>query len=604
MVDVPRPCPRHTIRHRSPPSVAMCRLLRAPRRCAALRRAALCRVVPLAAMPYISIMPAAESPEVAAAPDLLLASRLAAASAELVRAALERAVALTDRGSRIDDHQVVVDRVAYAATEQRALAALVVAAGGDAGLVPRAVVAAGLLAASLRERLRSVAVELGLPDAALEYPAEAAEALRSAGRIARAEAIGADVLAVAGRLPWSLEETLTEVRQAARGFCDREVAPLAERLHRDDALVPDRLISEMGKLGFFGLSVPEELGGSAMGNLAMILITEELSRGSLAGGGSLITRPEILAKALLAGGTPAQQRRWLPSIAAGERMVAISVTEPNTGSDVASLSCRAEAGTLEGAAGYYLTGAKAWCTFAGRADVIALLARTDADATRGAKGLSLFVVEKPRFPGREFTAQQPHGGSLHGRADHTPGYRGMHSFTLAFDRWFVPAENLVGEEGGVGRGFYLQMAGFAAGRLQTGGRACGLAQAALEKTAEYVAARSQFGQSIGDFQLTRHHLGVMASRLAAARALTYAAAVAMDEDERAAAPLAAQAKLLACDVAVEVTQTGQVLHGGWGYAEEFPISRYVVDAQVLPIFEGVKPVLSLKVVGKSLLSDR
>lgn len=563
-------------------------------------------------MPYISIMPAAEA-HAAAASDLALAARLAAASSELVRAALERAAVLTDRGRRIDDHQVVVDRVAYAATEQRALAALVEAAGRDAALIPRAVVAAGLLAASLRERLRSVAAELDLPAAALDYSGSAGsaaevtavhDALRAAGRVARAEAIGAEVIAAAGRLPWALEETLTEVRQAARGFSDREVAPLAERLHRDDALVPDRLISEMAKLGFFGLSVPEELGGSAMGNLAMILITEELSRGSLAGGGSLITRPEILSKALLAGGTPAQQQRWLPSIAAGERMVAISVTEPDIGSDVASLSCRAEAGTLDGAAGYYITGAKAWCTFAGRADVIALLARTDADASRGAKGLSLFVVEKPRFPGHEFTAEQPHGGSLHGRADHTPGYRGMHSFTLAFDRWFVPSENLVGEAGGVGRGFYLQMAGFAAGRLQTGGRACGIAQAALEKTAEYVAARSQFGQSIGDFQLTRHHLGVMASKLAAARALTYAAAVAMDEDERTAAPLAAQAKLLACDVAVEVTQTGQLLHGGWGYAEEFPISRYVVDAQVLPIFEGVKPVLSLKVVGKSLLADK
>ncbi|HRC57161.1 MAG TPA: acyl-CoA dehydrogenase, partial [Kofleriaceae bacterium] len=272
------------------------------------------------------------------------------------------------------------------------------------------------------------------------------------------------------------------------------------------------------------------------------------------------------------------------------------------GSDVASLTCRAQAGELDGQAGYYITGNKAWCTFAGRADLIALLARTDSDPSRGAKGLSLFVVEKPRFAGHEFETAQPHGGSLSGKADHTPGYRGMHSFTLAFDRWFVPAENLVGEAKGLGRGFYLQMAGFAAGRLQTGGRACGVAQAALEKTAEYVTARSQFGKPIGSFQLTRHHLGTMAAKLSAARALTYAAAIAMDADERTAAPLAAQAKLLACDVAVEVTQLGQLLHGGWGYAEEFAISRYVVDAQVLPIFEGVKPVLSLKVVGRALLS--
>ena len=178
----------------------------------------------------------------------------------------------------------------------------------------------------------------------------------------------------------------------------------------------------------------------------------------------------------------------------------------------------------------------------------------------------------------------------------------MHSFTLNFENYRVPAENLVGGESGLGRGFYLQMAGFAAGRLQTSGRACGLAQAALEKTAEYVADRIQFGRPIGDYQLTQYTLGRMAALLAVSRAITYAAARAMDEDERAAAPLAAQAKLLACDVAVEVSQQGQLMHGGWGYAEEYPISRYVVDALVLPIFEGVKPILELKVVGRSLLA--
>jgi (2S)-methylsuccinyl-CoA dehydrogenase len=547
-------------------------------------------------MPYTSFM---------SGTDLSVATEITAECGALVDRAIARAVELTHAGARIDDHQVVAERVAYAATEARALQALLEATRSAPVLASRAVVATALLSASLRERLRGIAEDLGLSEAELQGSPSAAKGLRELARVERAVALGADVVQAAGRLPWPLEETLGEVRAAARGFADREVAPIAERLHRDDALVPDRLISEMSKLGFFGLSVPEGLGGSAMGNLAMILITEELSRGSLAGGGSLITRPEILAKALLAGGTEAQQRRWLPSIAAGERMVAISVTEPNVGSDVASLSCRAEAGDLDGVAGYYVTGSKAWCTFAGRADLIALLARTDPDATRGAKGLSLFVVEKPRFDGHEFSVAQPHGGALHGKADHTPGYRGMHSFTLSFDRWFVPAQNLVGEAAGIGRGFYLQMAGFAAGRLQTGGRACGLAQAALEKTAEYVAARSQFGKPIGEFQLTRHHLGTMAAKLAAARAITYAAATAMDADERAAAPLAAQAKLLACDIAVEVTQLGQLLHGGWGYAEEFAISRYVVDAQVLPIFEGVKPVLSLKVVARAMFgADR
>jgi (2S)-methylsuccinyl-CoA dehydrogenase len=415
-------------------------------------------------------------------------------------------------------------------------------------------------------------------------------------------AIGKRVAETGGRNHLPLDETLEQVRESVRQFADREVAPRAEHIHRHDDLVPESLISAMAELGYFGLSVPEEYGGHEMGNLAMILTTEELSRASLAAAGSLITRPEILAKALLAGGTEEQKRHWLPRIAGGELMVGISVTEPNVGSDVASLSCRAEPATVGGVTGWVMNGAKSWCTFAGRADILALLARTDPDPAMGARGLSLFIVEKPAFPGHEFVAEQPGGGRLEGKADRTPGYRGMHSFTLSFENYFVPASHLVGGVQGQGRGFYLQMAGFAAGRLQTGGRACGLAQAALERTAEYVVERTQFGRPIIEFQLTQYHLGRMATRLTAARAITYAAAAAMDEDERAAAPLAAQAKLLACDVAVELTQTGQLLHGGWGYAEEYAISRHVVDALVLPIVEGVKPVLELKVVARSLLA--
>jgi (2S)-methylsuccinyl-CoA dehydrogenase len=233
---------------------------------------------------------------------------------------------------------------------------------------------------------------------------------------------------------------------------------------------------------------------------------------------------------------------------------------------------------------------------------MAVLLRTDPDLSKGAKGLSLFVVPKDPFDGHDFEMKQPGGGRMVGKADATPGYRGMHSFTVNFEDFAIPGDCLVGGEAGLGRGFYLQMAGFAAGRLQTGGRACGLSQAALEKTAEYVVDRNQFGKPIASFQLTEFTLGRMAALLASARSITYAGALAMDEDERAAGTLAAQAKLLACDVAVELTQMGQLMHGGWGYAEEYPISRYVVDALVLPIFEGVKPILELKVVARSLLA--
>lgn len=521
-------------------------------------------------------------------PDL---ATLRDASRTLAARAVEAARALTRDGEAADDHQVVVDRVAYAATEARVIEEL---AAVPAEVGPVAYVAAAELTAAIPHRLGPVARSLGLGADDLRYGPEAAAAIEVGLAPEAVEAVGAEVIASGGRTPWPLDEVLGEVRANVRAFAEREIAPHAEHIHRHDELVPERFIREMGKLGYFGLSIPERYGGHELGNLAMILTTEELSRASLAAAGSLITRPEILAKALLAGGTEEQKQMWLPRLAAGEVMAAISVTEPDVGSDVASLACRAE----RASGGWTITGAKAWCTFAGRADVIALLARTGEG---GARGLTLFIVDKPRFDGHEFEARQPGGGTLTGKADRTPGYRGMHSFSLAFDGWHVPDAQVVGGEEGIGRGFALQMAGFAAGRLQTGGRACGLCQAAIEHTARYVAERRQFGRPIGEYGLTRYHLGRMAGRLAAARAITYAAAAAMDADEKVAAPVAAMAKLLACDAAVEVSQLGQLLHGGWGYAEEYPISRCVVDAQVLPIFEGVKPILALKVIGRALL---
>jgi (2S)-methylsuccinyl-CoA dehydrogenase len=540
-------------------------------------------------------------------PDLDDARRLCDAAGGLVDRAVARAREVTEGGLRIDDHQVLAERVAYAATQARAARALVdaVAAAGGEGRAPeifQATCAAAVadLARDLKGRLEPSLDDLGLGEDALEdaFPADVRAQLRRCGHESVFRAVGRHVAETRGRNEWPLDELSEQVRDAVRDFAEREVAPEAERIHRGDELVPERFIREMSELGYFGLAIPEEHGGSEMGNLAMILTTEELSRASLAAAGSLITRPEILTKALLQGGTDAQKRHWLPRIAAGEVMVGISVTEPDIGSDVASVKCRAERRGDE----WVINGPKSWCTFAGRADVLALLARTDPDASKGAKGLSLLIVPKERFDGHDFEIKQPGGGRMVGKADATPGYRGMHSFTLNLEDYAVPAENLVGGDAGLGRGFYLQMAGFAAGRLQTGGRACGLSQAALEKTAEYVVDRTQFSQPLSVYQLTQFTLGRMAALLAAARAITYAAALAMDEDERAAAPLAAQAKLLACDVAVELTQQGQLMHGGWGYAEEYPISRYVVDAQVLPIFEGVKPILELKVVARSLLA--
>jgi (2S)-methylsuccinyl-CoA dehydrogenase len=544
-------------------------------------------------------------------PTLDDARRLLDAADSLLGKSLDAARKITENGKRIDDHQVLSERVAYATTERRAARELVdyvgsvQAEGRSSDILERTAVAGvGELVMRLRNRIEPAVEDLGLGDAAIDeaFPAEIRSLLRAATHEALFREIGRHAVETRGRNDTPLDDVLEQVREAVREFAEGEIAPHAEHIHRNDDLIPEAFISKMGELGYFGLSVPEEYGGSEMGNLAMILTTEELSRASLAAAGSLITRPEILAKALLQGGTDAQKSQWLPKIASGELMVGISVTEPDIGSDVASARCRADRASIDGQQGWQINGPKAWCTFAGRANILALLARTDPDLSKAAKGLSLFVVEKDSFDGHSFEMKQPGGGRMVGTADATPGYRGMHSYTLNFEDYFVPAENLVGGDAGEGRGFALQMAGFAAGRLQTGGRACGLAQAALEKTAEYVVDRNQFDQAISEFQLTQFTIGRMAALLAASRAITYAAANAFDADERKAAPLAAQAKLLACDMAVETTQQGQLMHGGWGYAEEYPISRYVVDAQVLPIFEGVKPILELKVIARSLFA--
>jgi (2S)-methylsuccinyl-CoA dehydrogenase len=425
---------------------------------------------------------------------------------------------------------------------------------------------------------------------------------------ARIREIGRRVIEARGANNGELfDDDAAQTRNFTRQFARQELLKeedgiaIADKIHRDDLLVPEAWIKQFSELGFFGSSVPDAYGGTEMGYLTMIVLTEELSAGSLIAG-SLLTRSEILTRALIEGGTDAQKEHWLPRLASGEVLVGISVTEPDVGSDVASVQCKATPGEVDGKRGWLLNGAKAWCTFAGRANVLALLARTDPDMSKGHAGLSLFIVPKDVFDGHKFECRQASGGLMTGEAIPTPGYRGMHSYILNLEDYFVPSENLVGEEQGQGRGFYLTLGGFAIGRLQTGGRALGVAQAALEKACAYVTQRVQFGKPIGEYQLTQYKIGQMAYRIAGARQLTYA--VARETDPRARAPLGpAMAKLFASDVAVEVTQAAQLLHGGWGYAEEDRITRYVADAQVLPIFEGVKATLELKVIARALVAS-
>ena len=534
-------------------------------------------------------------------------SELATAAAESAVAAASR---LTEGGRLIDEHQVHAERVAQLATEARAAAELVSCAETRASAgKPDPLTEDQALAFSAEVVAKAwFAADLHPDTFALDHAvlaqlhdAGTATAVRTGLSDTLIRGIGTRVIEARGAFTVDLDDPVAALtRDTARSFARTEVAPIAQEMHRQDHLVPEPLIQKMAGLGLFGCSIPESYGGTEMGLLTMVVLTEELSSGSLVAG-SLITRSEILTRALLQGGTEEQRQRWLPPIASGELLVAIAVTEPDVGSDVASVTCRATRGEHDGRKGWFIDGPKAWSTFAGRANILALLARTEPDTSLGSRGLSLFIVPKNPYDGHHFVHTQPEGGSITGTANPTPGYRGMHSFTLAIDRYFVPEENLIGGEAGLGRGFYLQMGGFAAGRLQTGGRATGVGQAALEKACNYAVDRRQFGGPIADYQLTQHKIGRMATHVAAGRHLTYAAARAMEHDERASME-AAMCKLFASDVAVWVTQEAQLIHGGWGYSEEDPVARYVVDALVLPIFEGVKPILELKVIARQLLA--
>lgn len=400
---------------------------------------------------------------------------------------------------------------------------------------------------------------------------------------------------------FGLTEEQSMIRETFKKFAEDEVMPVAEKVHRDDLLIPENIINGLKEMGCFGLSIPQQYGGfqddAKPDNMGMILVTEELSRGSLGVAGSLVTRPEILSKALLKGGTEEQKQKWLPPIATGEKMVSVCVTEPDFGSDVAGMKVQATRKN----GGWVINGVKTWATFAGYADTLLVLVRTDPDLTKGHKGLSIVIAEKPRFDGHSFSYDQPQGGHIEGKAIGTIGYRGMHSFEVSFQDYWVPEENLIGGEGGLGKGFYLQMAGFAGGRLQTAARALGVMQAAFEKALQYSTERAVFNKPIINYQITKYKLVRMAAIIQACRQMTYYSATLMDKHEGTME--ASLVKYYASKVAEWVAREAMQLHGGMGYAEEYTVSRLYVDARVFSIFEGAEDILALRVIARSLLDE-
>ena len=457
----------------------------------------------------------------------------------------------------------------------------------------------------IRDRLEWVSAELDLTLVALQELASSddlcclqREALGGAHLHALAQELARDPDAL-GQV--EISEELQLVRDQFQRFGLEQVAPLAEHIHREDRIIPEDILAPLRELGVFGLSIPEQFGGIAPNDgedsLNMIVVTEALSQASLGAAGSLITRPEILSRALLTGGTQAQKEHWLPKLAQGNPLCAIAITEPDHGSDVASLTLR---GTrCDG--GWKLNGAKTWCTFAGKAGVLMVVTRTDPDRSLGHRGLSLLLAEKPVFEGHDFDYRQDGGGRLAGRAIPTIGYRGMHSFDLSFEDFFVPDGNVIGEENGLGKGFYFTMSGMQGGRMQTAARASGVMRAALGAALNYAQERKVFGAPLIDYQLSGVKLVQMASRYVASRYLTYAVGHMLNAGGgRMEASLI---KLFACRSAEFVTREAVQLHGGMGYAEETSVSRYFVDARVLSIFEGAEETLALKVIARSLLEE-
>jgi len=434
--------------------------------------------------------------------------------------------------------------------------------------------------------------DLGLERAAAQLAADpAVSAVIRAGRSAEAKRALAplirDALGRASVEHTGLDAEMELIREQFRRFADDKVVPFAHEWHLKDELIPLPLIQEMAELGVFGLTIPEEHGGLGLSKLAMCVVSEELSRGYI-GVGSLGTRSEIAAELILAGGTEEQKALWLPKLASAEILPTAVFTEPNTGSDLGSLRTRA---VKEGDT-YQVFGNKTWITHGARADLMTLLVRTDP-ATDDYRGLSMFLAEKPRGTDEQpFPAPGMSGGEIE-----VLGYRGMKEYEIAFDGFTVPAANLLGLK--EGQGFKQLMATFESARIQTAARAVGVAQSAFELGLRYALERKQFGQEIFNFPRVFQKLALAAAEILAARQITYFSARRKDTGERCDLE-AGMAKLLAARVAWTTADAALQIHGGNGFALEYPISRVLCDARILNIFEGAGEIQA-QVIARRLL---
>ena len=386
-----------------------------------------------------------------------------------------------------------------------------------------------------------------------------------------------------------LDDTSSMIIQEFKKFVEEDVVPYAHEWHLKDELIPMEVINKMSELGIFGLTIPEEYGGLGMNKLSMCVVTEELARGYI-GIGSLGTRTDISSELLLIGGTEEQKKKWLPKIASGEILPAAVFSEPNTGSDLASLRTRA----VKNGDDYSITGNKTWITHGARSDLMTLLARSNPDE-KGYKGLSMFLAEKERGDDDNmFPSEGMSGGEIE-----VLGYRGMKEYEIAFDEFKVKGENLLGGE--EGKGFKQLMETFESARIQTAARAVGVAQSAMETGMQYALDRNQFGKSIYEFPRVSSKVTSMVTEIMAARQLTYFSAREKDKGNRCDLE-AGMAKLLGARVAWATSDNSLQIHGGNGFALEYPISRLLCDSRILNIFEGAAE-MQADVIARRLLTS-
>ena len=509
-----------------------------------------------------------------------------------------------DRG-RLDGEQHVVHGLAWYATYAELLNQLLawsdrLAGQGRWGETERAL--GGLLAAEYAaqlvggipmnqgETIRPADFALTGEPLGAWYAGGGADALAPFGDQAAKTRVAELAAGAAGRATveaTGLDDTYEAIRDQFRAFTDDKIVPFAHAWHLNDELIPLALVDELGALGVFGLTVDEAHGGSGLGKTAMCAVSEELSRGYL-GVGSLGTRAEIAAELIALNGTPAQKAEWLPRIASGEVLPTAVFTEPDTGSDLGALRTRATRDNGD----WRVFGAKTWITHAARADLMTLLVRTDA-ASRDHRGLSMLLASKPRGTEADpFPVPGLTGGEIG-----VLGYRGTKEYELGLDGFRVPDANLLG--GQPGRGFAQLMATFESARIQTAARAVGVAQAALEQGLAYAQQRRQFGQALFAFPRVHNKLAMMAAEIAGVRQLTYFAAARKDAGLRCDLR-AGMAKLLAARVAWAAADNALQIHGGNGFALEYPISRILCDARILNIFEGAAEIQA-QVIARRLL---